>query len=311
MSKSDTVLITGGAGFIGSHTTELLLNEGKKVIVLDNLSSGKMENININHPNLEFVFADVTHYDSVLTHIQRSDSVIHLAALPLVQKTIEDPLSSLQINVLGFVNILQAIRFVQRPIKLVYASSAAVYGDSTVLPCNDNAPLNEDALSPYALEKANNERYAALFDRLFNIKSIGLRYFNIYGPRQNSDSSYSGVISTFIDSYKRNQSINVFGDGSQSRDFIYVKDIAHANLCAMQSSYNGILNVATGKPISIYELIKTIENIGKKPAHINFLPPRVGDIKRSYATIEKANQSLNFHFKTDLFSGIKSLLEIF
>jgi UDP-glucose 4-epimerase len=302
------ILITGGAGFIGSHTTELLLKEGAQVTVLDNLSSGKLINLNLFDANLQFVPGDVLDYPTLLAHVKRCDAVLHLAALPSVPKSIEDPIQTLQINTQGFLHVLQAIRDANKDIRLVYASSAAVYGGDVALPCNDEMELPATQLSPYALEKTNNERYADLYARLFGIKSLALRYFNVYGPRQDPQSAYSGVIAKFIDNYKTQTEITICGDGKQSRDFIYVTDIARANVAALKSDYNGILNVATGVPETLKSLVNYIEQAGGQPAQINFVAPRTGDIRESYASTQKAENHLAFRYTTQLADGIRLLM---
>jgi len=304
------ILVTGGAGFIGSHTVDLLLANQLQVIVLDNLISGNLAYLNLKHPNLTFVEGDILDNPLLARLLQDCDAVLHLAALPSVPKSIEDPITSLKINMEGFVNVLQAIRQVNKSIRLVYASSAAVYGNSTKLPCNDEELLPEKVLSPYALEKANNERYAHLFDDLFGIKALGLRYFNVYGVRQDPNSPYAGVISKFMECYQQNKPINIFGDGMQSRDFIHVSDVARANLLALQSRYSGALNIATGIPETLINLVSYLENAGKKPAEKMLLPERPGDIAESYAKTDKAAQHLKFRYELSLKQGIQSLLEI-
>ncbi len=303
------ILVTGGAGFIGSHTVDLLLANQMEVIVFDNLASGRLAYLNLSHPRLTFIEGDILHFSELLAAMESCDAVLHLAALPSVPKSIEDPIASLQVNTAGFLHVLQTIRLLKKPIRLVYASSAAVYGNSTDLPCDDSKPLTTDALSPYALEKANNERYADLFQRLMGLNAIGLRYFNVYGPRQDPASPYSGVISRFIEHYQHDQAISIFGDGRQSRDFIHVNDVARANWLALQSTYCGMANVATGKAETLVDLIRYIEAHGKK-AKVNFAAPRVGDIRESYAKTEKAAHYLKFQAEIRLQEGIQSLLKI-
>lgn len=243
---NNRVLVTGGAGFIGSHTVDLLLQQGYRVTVFDNLVTGKLSNLDLFHSNLTVIQADVLQYDRLLQEIKRADCVLHLAALASVPQSIEHPVESLKVNALGFLHVLEAIREAQKQCRLVYASSAAVYGASTQLPCNDEAPLVDLPLSPYAFEKMSNEQYASLYERLFGIKSLGLRYFNVYGPRQDPASPYSGVISRFLSLAQKNEPIIVFGDGKQSRDFVFVGDIARANVAALQNTVSGVMNIATG-----------------------------------------------------------------
>jgi nucleoside-diphosphate-sugar epimerase len=305
-----TILVTGGAGFIGSHTVDLLLQSGYRVLVLDNLASGKLTNLDLFNANLEYVPGDVLDFPLLLTHVKRCDAVLHLAALPSVPKSLDDPVASLRVNLQGFVQVLQAVRLSEKPIRVVYASSAAVYGDASQLPCNDDGSSEALVLSPYALEKASDERYADLFARLFGIQCLGLRYFNVYGARQDPSSPYSGVISKFMDCYQKRQTIMIWGDGSQSRDFIYIADVARANLLALESDYTGILNVATGKAETLLSLVKCIEQVGQLPAELYFGSPRPGDIHASYAKVTKAENAMGFRAEIDLQAGMRLLLKM-
>lgn len=302
------ILITGGAGFIGSHTVDFFLQQGAQVVVLDNLATGKVTNLNLFHPHLRFVQADVLDYAVLTKEVATSDVVLHLAALPSVVQSIAEPLQSLTVNSGGFLQVLQAIREVNPAIRLVYASSAAVYGADKVLPCSDELPLPSAPLSPYALEKANNERYADLYHRLFGINSLGLRYFNVYGSRQIPNSPYSGVISKFIERYQKKEPMIVFGDGLQSRDFIHVADVARANWLAVQSDYCGALNVATGVAETLINLIGYIEKAGGYKAEVEHLASRAGEIAQSYASTVKAKERLQYQYDISLAKGIHSLL---
>lgn len=302
------VFITGGAGFIGSHTADLFLEKGWRVVVCDHFSTGKLSNLNAFHANLRVVQADVLDYAMILKEVKNTDVVLHLAAIPSVPKSIEDPTASLKVNTLGFLHVLQAIRESERPVRLVYASSAAVYGAVEQLPCRDEQPITSPPLSPYALEKANDERYADLYMRLFGIKSLGLRYFNVYGVRQDPTSPYSGVISKFIECATKQQSATIFGDGLQSRDFIHVSDVARANFLAAESDYHGVLNVATGVPETLLQLVSYIEKAAGKPLPIEFAPARAGDILKSLGSIALAEQVLGFRYSISLADGIRTLI---
>lgn len=301
------ILITGGAGFIGSHTVDLLLAENDEVVVYDNLSTGKKSNLDLQHPRLKLIEADILEMPVLAKEIATCDAVLHLAAIASVPQSIENPVQSLKVNVQGFLNVLQCIREQKRSIRLVYASSAAVYGDEKNLPCDDSLPLAENVLSPYALDKANDERYAALFAKLFSIKSLGLRYFNVYGPRQDPLSPYSGVISKFMANYHDNKTITIFGDGKQSRDFIFVKDVARANVLALKSNYCGVVNIATGKAETLLDLIRYIEKAGDHPIRYELATARQGDIRESYASIKLAQECLDFTSRMSLADGIKAL----
>jgi UDP-glucose 4-epimerase len=306
--KPQRILITGGAGFIGSHTADLLLSEGRSVVVLDNLFSGKLENMNLRHPNLEFIEGDVLEYPLIEDLLVDCDAVLHLAAIASVPFSVENPIYSMQVNTQGFLHVLQAIYKSGRPIRLVQASSAAVYGATTQLPCDDTAPLNGTLLSPYALQKAHIEDYATLYHQLFDVKSLSLRYFNVYGLRQDPQSPYSGVISRFLDAYKKEDTLTVFGDGSQSRDFIHVSDVARANVLALDADYVGALNVATGAPQTLLQLINHLEAAGNKTATLRFETPRSGDIAASYATTALAKQQMGFCYTVTLKEGIAKML---
>lgn len=305
--KKKRILVTGGAGFIGSHTVDALLADGREVVVLDNLSSGKLENLNLQHPNLEFIEGDILEYPLIESLLPGCDAVLHLAAIASVPLTIAEPIYSMQVNTQGLLHILQAINKAQRQIRLVYASSAAVYGE-TPPPCSDALPLTAPALSPYALQKAHDEDYAGLYERLFAVKSLGLRYFNVYGLRQDPHSPYSGVISRFLDSYRQDTELTVFGDGKQCRDFIHVSDVAAANMLALDSEFVGALNIATGRPQTLIELIAAISQAGGRTAKVRFESARVGDIVSSFGSADTAEFALGFVAKMGLEQGIKSML---
>jgi nucleoside-diphosphate-sugar epimerase len=304
--KPQRILVTGGAGFIGSHSVDYLLQHNCQVTVLDNLSSGKVNNLDLTQPGLEFIEGDVLEYPLILDLVKNVDAVLHLAAIASVPESIVNPIYTMQVNMQGFLHVLQAVRECREPIRVVYASSAAVYGDTQQLPCRESQV--ETPLSPYALQKMNCEQYATLFAALFGIKSLGLRYFNVYGERQDPSSPYSGVISRFLDLYHRDEELFVFGDGSQTRDFIHVSDVARANWLALQSLQSGALNIATGTPESLLALIDAIEAAGGKPARRGFKPARVGDIHASYAAVELAEAMLGFVSNVTLKEGIAGMV---
>ncbi|ODN42967.1 NAD-dependent epimerase/dehydratase family protein [Piscirickettsia litoralis] len=303
------ILITGGAGFIGFHTVELLLAQGNKVRVLDNLSSGKLSNLPDNHPNLELMQADIRDYAVVVEAMQGVSAVLHLAAQVSVPRSIDNPLESLEINTQGFVNVLEAIRRTDSKIHLAYASSAAIYGNVKKLPCSDEFELPIETNSFYALEKANKERYAALYNKLFNISSIGLRYFNVFGPKQDPSSQYSGVISKFMTAAVECQPINIYGDGEQSRDFIYVGDVAQANMLALKSDKHGVCNIATGSATTLNQLVSSIEKITDNKLNCVYFDERPGDIKHSLASVKYAAELLNFSAKTVFEEGLSDYFQ--
>lgn len=303
----ERILVTGGAGFIGSHTVDLLLKQDKQVLVLDNLSSGQLTNLNLQHPNLEFIEGDILEFPFVCDLVKQVDAVLHLAAIASVPLSVEEPIYTFQVNAQGFLHVLEAIRQSGSQKRLVYASSAAVYGHAKQLPCNDLAPITSTFLSPYALQKYNNEQYAALFSHLHGIKSLGLRYFNVYGDRQDPTSPYSGVISRFMKAYQDKSGITVFGDGTQSRDFIHVSDLARANTLALSSDYCGVLNIATGVPETLLQMIGYLKGAFHYEVPVTFAPERSGDIKHSCADVLQAKKQLHFSATVSLCQGVELL----
>lgn len=304
--KPRRILVTGGAGFIGSHSVDYLLAQDCQVTVLDNMSSGNIQNLDLSNPSLEFIEGDVLEYPLVADLVRTCDAVLHLAAIASVPLSIENPIYTMQVNMQGFLHVLQAVHEAQRPVRVVYASSAAVYGNTASLPCREQQV--EVPLSPYALQKINCEQYAALFAALNGTRSLGLRYFNVYGERQDPASPYSGVISRFLDLYAKGEEIMVFGDGLQTRDFIHVSDVARANWLALQSQQTDALNIATGKPETLLALIDYIEAAGGSPAVRGVGPARVGDIRNSYAATELAAAQLGFTAEVALKDGIARMV---
>ena len=293
MTNCNIVLVTGGAGFIGSHTVELLLKENYKVRVLDNFSSGKVTNLPLNS-NLEIITGDVRNDFDVSRAAQNVDYIIHLAAQTSVPKSIKDPKNSFTNNLAGLINILEITRDNSQIKKIIFASSAAIYGDNQNLPLNENEIINNEFLSPYALEKSVSENYLSLYSRLYNVNYSILRYFNVFGPRQDPNSPYSGVISKFISFFRNKESFKIFGDGTQSRDFIYVADVAKANLLALKKEENDIYNIATGTKTSLLDIVEIFKDFSQGDINLEFLSERKGDIKYSAANIEKAKKELNF-----------------
>ncbi|MDH5764746.1 MAG: NAD-dependent epimerase/dehydratase family protein [Gammaproteobacteria bacterium] len=302
----EKILITGGAGFIGSHTADLLMEQGIPVRVLDNLSSGHRHNLPDQHPLLEFIEGDICDADTVKNAMKDVSHCLHLAAQVSVVASLEDPEFSAQQNILGFVNVMEAARN-NNVKRLVYASSAAIYGEPPKLPLDENLDVKQ--LSPYGLEKQINELYCDLYHRLYNFSSLGMRFFNVYGPRQDPKSPYAGVIALFVDRITANQPVTVFGDGKQTRDFIYVRDVARTNIAALQNSYQGACNVATGKQTSLLDLINTLSELTGNQTDVSFDEPRTGDIVHSLANPERMNKELNIIADTHLKDGLNKLLK--
>lgn len=288
------ILVTGGAGFIGSHITEALVKRGFFVRVLDNLSSGSLENLDhIDSDSLEFIKGDIYDYEIVYESMRNVEAVFHEAALVSVPISMEAPLASVKNNALGTVNIFEGARKIGVK-KVIFASSAAVYGNpshNNVI--SENDPI--DPLSPYGLDKYYAEKMAKIYSENFDISIIGLRYFNVYGDRQNPSSPYSGVLSIFIDQIKKGQTLKIFGDGKQTRDFVYVEDVVGVNLLAMKSNISyGIYNVGTGINVSLNEIIELIKRETDYFVRVNYENERLGDIKHSSADISLMKKKLDF-----------------
>lgn len=297
------VLVTGGAGFIGSHTVEALLETGADVRILDNFSSGKRQNLP-THPKLDICVGDIRHRQNVAEAMKDRSHVLHLAAQVSVQASIDDPETSCGHNIQGFVNVISAARMFGIK-RLVYASSAAVYGIPEQVPVAETDPLQP--IAPYGLEKYVNEQYALLFHSLFGFNSLGLRYFNVYGPRQDPASPYAGVISKFLECVQKRQPLVIFGDGKQTRDFIYVKDIARANVQALQSNVGGVCNVGTGKSTTLLEVVEALSACAKRQLQVQHQPQRTGDIVHSCAVVQQIHERLGFVANCSLIDGLRML----
>ena len=299
------VLVTGGAGFIGSHTVERLLAMEIPVRVLDNLASGHRSNLPTAHERLEFIEGDITDASIVDRAMQGVSHCLHLAAQVSVVASLENPENSASQNIVGFVNVLHAAR--EHGIgRLVYASSAAVYGKPELVPLAEDAAILP--ISPYGLEKQIDEQYADLYRRLYGVSALGLRYFNVFGPRQDPASPYSGVIALFTDRIAKGKSLVVYGDGRQTRDFIYVGDVANANIAALTGTLEGACNIGTGQQVTLLELIEILSKLAGKSCLIDYQPPREGDIRHSCARVEKMQAKLGITADSTLESGLATLL---
>ena len=298
------VLVTGGAGFIGSHSVDLLLAQGHQVRVLDNLASGKRDNL-ADHPALELRVGDIRDAETVADAFEGVDAVLHLAAQVFVPTSIEQPAFSGSVNIAGFVNVLDAARRagVRR---FAYASSAAVYGVPDALPVSEATPPS--ALSPYALEKLVNDQYARLFNELYGMSTCGLRYFNVYGPRQDPRSAYSGVISKFCERVAAEAPLTVFGDGLQTRDFIAVADVARANLAALTGTTTGVVNVATGTSVTLLQLIEALGALVGRSLVVDHAAPRPGEVRDSSVSPARLAHDLGVPAQSTLEQGLRSLL---
>ena len=304
-----TVLITGGAGFIGSHSTAALLGQGVSVRVLDNLSNGKHSNLNASartDGRLSFIHGDVRDAAVVDAAAMGMDAVLHLAAQVSVPLSVADPVASSTHNIAGFLNVLDAVRRLKIP-RLVYASSAAVYGVPEALPLLETNTARP--LSPYGLEKFINDQYAAFYLELYGVSSVGMRYFNVYGPRQDPKSPYAGVISKFADGLEGAKPLRVFGNGLQTRDLIYVGDVARANALALQVTVTGVLNIGTGSSMTLLALIDAMTEAFGKPAVVRLEAPATGDIAHSATNPARLQQTLGWQSTTPLVQGLRALAE--
>ena len=302
-------LVTGGAGFIGSHMVERLLSRGDRVRIADDFSSGLRDNVP-RHPQCELIEGDLADPDVARKAVAGCEYVIHLAAIPSVPRSVKDPVKSHRANVDGTLNVLMAARDsgVKR---LVFAGSSSVYGDAAVLPKRED--MRPSPLSPYALHKLIGEQYCQLFTRLYGLETVTTRFFNVFGPRQQPGSPYSGVISLFIEALASGKSPLVHGDGRQTRDFTYVGDVVTGVLkaCEAPNIAGDVINVAVGGRISLLDLIRTLQDILKQSAEPTFGPPREGDVRDSQADVEKARRHLNFAPQTSFEDGLRQTVAWF
>ena len=303
-------LVTGGAGFIGSNLVIRLVKEGRRVRVLDNLSTGRFENLESVKQDIEFIEGDIRDLPTVQKCMSGIACVFHQAALPSVPRSIEDPLQSNETNISGTLHVLIAARD-SRVKRLIFASSSSVYGDTPVLPKREDMPPS--LLSPYALNKLTGEYYCKLFASVYGLETISLRYFNVFGPRQNPASEYAAVIPRFITAFLTKQAPVIYGDGEQTRDFTYIQNVVEANLLAagIDSCSGQILNIAAGERISLNDLVRDLESITEAGIAPRYEEPRQGDVRHSLADITQARSFLGYTPAVDLRSGLLKTLEWF
>ncbi len=304
-------LVTGGAGFIGGHLAERLVRDGKSVCILDNFSSGREANLRSWGDRAEIIRGDIRDRADVTRALSGVRVVFHLAALPSVPKSVADPLTSHDINVNGTLNVLIAARDA-RVQRLVFSSSSAVYGDSPDLPKRED--MTPTPISPYGLHKLVGEQYGQLFTRTYGLQTVSLRYFNVYGPRQDPQSEYAAAIPKFITCLLAGRPPTVFGDGEQTRDFTYVANVVDANLAAAAASPEAVgqtCNIAGGRRISVNELIATLKNILGSFIAPAYAPPRPGDVLHSLADIAKAQRLLGVAARVELAEGLRRTVEWF
>jgi len=304
-----SVLVTGGAGFLGSHLVPHLLKLGHSITVLDNLSAGKLENLScvLDHPKFRFQRGDILDKNILQDVFDGIDSVVHLAALIDISASVADPIKNHEVNIDGTFNVLHA-SMKHRVKKFVFASSTAVYGDAKTLPLQENFALHP--ISPYAASKIAGEAYCCAFANCFGVDAIALRFFNIYGLRS-ENSPYSGVISKFIQKIIKDEALTIDGDGEQTRDFIHVGDVVKAIVLGLQHEglKGDVFNVCTGVPTNINQLVATLKKVTGKNPKVKHGPERVGDIKHNYGDPSKAKESLDFSASVGLTEGLQMLFE--
>lgn len=300
-------LVTGGAGFIGSHLVEELRRRGQSVRILDDFSTGRRENVPAD-PSVEVVEGSVADESVARRAVEGCDFVLHQAAIPSVPRSVKDPITSNRANVDGTLQILVAARDAGVK-RLVFAASSSVYGDTPTLPKRED--MRPNPLSPYALQKLVGEQYCQMFTRLYGLETVCTRYFNVFGPRQQPGSPYSGVISLFIEALANNRPPTVLGDGRQTRDFTYVADVARGVLacCEAPGVAGEVINVAAGGRVSLLDLIGAIQTILRTDVAPTFGPPREGDVRDSQADIVKARRLLGFEPQVAFEEGLRHTVE--
>ena len=310
MSSMALYLITGVAGFIGSSIARTLLSRGENVRGVDNFSTGKKQNLSDIADRMEFLEADITDLEAMHRACRSVDFVLHQAAIPSVPKSVLDPLGSNRANVDGSVTVLVAARDAKVK-RVVYAASSSAYGDTPTLPKHEG--MKPDPISPYAVAKLASEHYMISFYRCYGLETVCLRYFNIFGPRQDPSSPYSGVLAKFITQMLRGQQPTIFGEGQQSRDFTYIDNAVEANLLACKAdaakAAGQLFNVATGRRVTLNETYKALQTLTSYSGPPKFGPARSGDVMHSLADISKAETGLGYQPKVDFEEGLRRTVE--
>ncbi len=308
-------LVTGGAGFIGSHIVEELLQRGERVRVLDNFSTGKRKNLNFKKDlkskvQLEIIEGDLRDLKTVRKALKGVHYVLHQGAIPSVTRSLIDPNTTTQVNILGTLNILIASRDAGVK-KVVYAGSSSVYGDTEILPKTETMAPNP--LSPYAASKLAGENYCKVFYENYGLKTVSLRYFNVFGSRQDPKSQYAAVIPKFITTMLKGERPTIYGDGKQSRDFTFVTNVVKANLlsCSTPKLGGEVLNIACGVRVNLIDLVKKINQILGTNIKAKHSEPRVGEVRHSQADISKAKRTINYQPRVSFEDGLKKTIESF
>lgn len=303
-------LVTGGAGFIGSNIIEELLRRKQQVVVLDNFSTGKKENIAPFRAKVKIIAGDVRDFKTVRRAVKGVDYVLHQAALSSVERSVADPATSNEVNVNGTINVLIAARD-HKVKRVVYAASSSAYGDTPALPKIETMPSHP--LSPYATGKLAAEYYCLNFYKIYGLETVCLRYFNVFGPKQDPTSFYSAVIPKFIAAYLRGDAPTINGDGKQSRDFTYIDNVVSSNLlaCRAPSAAGEVMNIACGKRYTVNELAQKIAKIMQVDDNLKYGPARPGDVRHSLADIRKAGKLLSYAVKVDFDEGLRRTVHWF
>jgi nucleoside-diphosphate-sugar epimerase len=303
-------LVTGGGGFIGSHVAEHLCAGGHDVRILDNFSTGNRTNLAAFRHQVELIEGDIRSYERVNTAVKGCEVVFHQAALPSVPRSVQDPLTSNAANVIGTLNVLLASRDsgVRR---VVFASSSSVYGASETLPKREDLPATP--ISPYAVAKLAGEGYCRSFAGIYGLETVSLRYFNVFGPRQDPLSQYSAVIPNFITACRKGEPLTIFGDGEQSRDFSYIANVVDANLLASEAEgvAGKVFNIATGQRISLNALVDELRSLTGREIEVNHEPARQGDVRHSLADLSRSSAALGYEPAIDFREGLRLTFEAY
>ncbi len=309
MGLSGTVLVTGGAGFIGSHIASAMVRQGARVRIIDDLSTGNLENLKEISGEIEFVEASLTDESALRRALENVELVFHEAAIPSVPRSVEDPRQTHIACVDATFSLLLAARE-QSVRRIVYAASSSAYGDQQTLPKEER--MLPEPLSPYAVAKLVGEYYCEVFTRVYGLETLSLRYFNVFGPRQDPSSPYSGVVSRFISALLGNERPVIFGDGEQSRDFTYIDNVVQANLSAATTTkgIGQVMNIANGQRVTLNQLLAEIKDLtGKREVQADYQESRVGDVRHSLADISRAIEFLDFKPQVALREGLQQTID--
>jgi nucleoside-diphosphate-sugar epimerase len=309
MPLSGLALVTGGAGFIGSHIAAALVSSGARVRIIDDLSTGHLENVAEIGGDIDFIQASLTDHKALSSALQDVELVFHEAAIPSVPRSVDKPVETHEASVNATFSLLLAARD-QKVRRLVYAASSAAYGDQPELPKRED--MRPDPLSPYAVAKLVGEYYCRVFSRVYGLETVSLRYFNVFGPRQDPGSQYSGVISRFIDAVLNSKQATIYGDGEQGRDFTYISNVVDANLKAAESAaaVGQVINIANGERVTVNEVFNKVKKLtGHPDAQPEYAPSRTGDVRDSLADLGLARSLLGYNPQVGLEEGLRLTID--